>query len=158
MQDNPIKIAIALGANLGNAAETFQEAVARLEAAGVRHCRLSALIRTAPVDCAPGTPDFFNAALTGEWTGSPEELLHLCQELEIAAGRPRKHGINQSRSLDLDIILFGDTVLQTPALTIPHPRARRRRFVLDPLAEIAADWAFPEDGMTVKAALDGLKG
>ena len=158
MQDNPIKIAIALGANLGDAAGAFREAVVRLKAAGVRHCRLSSLIRTAPVDCAPGTPDFFNAALTGEWGGSPEELLRLCRELETAAGRPRNHGVNQSRPLDLDIILFGDVILRTPELTIPHPRARVRRFVLEPLAEIAPDWRFPEDGMTIKTALNGLTG
>ncbi len=158
MQDNPIKIAISLGANLGNAAETIREAAARLESSGVRHCRLSSLIRTAPVDCAPGTPDFLNAALTGEWSGSPEDLLRLCQDLEVAAGRPRQHGINQSRPLDLDIILFGGTVLRTPELTIPHPRARRRRFVLEPLAEIAPDWCFPEDGMPIKRILKDLKG
>lgn len=158
MPDNPIKIAISLGANLGDAASAIQKAASELERSGVSNARLSKLFLTKPVNCPPGTPDFLNAAMTGYWNGTATSLLLVCQTLEIAAGRPRNHGLNQSRPLDLDIILFGDITLRTQRLIIPHPLARRRRFVLEPLAEIAPHWRFPEDGMTIIAALNQLSG
>ena len=106
--------------------------------------------------CVPGTPDFADQALTGVWSGTSEELLALCQKLERAAGRPKKHSSRESRTLDCDIILFGDAVSDAPELTLPHPRAKRRRFVLEPLAEIAPEWLFPDSGTTVLHELDSL--
>ena len=83
------------------------------------------------------------------WAGTAQELVAVCQKLERAAGRPERHSSREARTLDIDIILFGDAVSAAPELTLPHPRARKRRFVLEPLAEIAPDWRFPDTGNTI---------
>lgn len=101
------------------------------------------------MDCVPGTPDFSDQALIGIWPGSAPELLALCQRLEREAGRPAAHSSCEARTLDCDIIIFGDSVSAEPELTLPHPRAKLRRFVLEPLAEIAPEWRFPDSGTTV---------
>ena len=124
-------------------------AAAALERAGLTEMRRSRIHRSAPVDCVPGTPDFSDQALTGVWRGTARELFAICQQLECAAGRPEKHSSREARTLDIDLILFGDTVSDAPELTIPHPRAKNRRFVLEPLAEIAPDWRFPDSGKTI---------
>ena len=146
-----------MGGNIGDPAAAFALAAKKLAAGGMTGIRMSRCFRTEPVDCAPGTPVFQNAALTGEWHGSPEALLKLCQTIEQEAGRPANHGFHTSRPLDLDIILLGERRISTPALTVPHPRAKERRFVLDALAEIAGNWTFPDDGISVKTALERLK-
>lgn len=142
-------VALMLGGDLGDSAAIFAAAAAALERAGMREVRRSRIHRSAPVDCVPGTPDFSDQALTGKWQGSAHELLTLCQQLERAAGRPEVHSSREARTLDCDIILFGDLVSDAPELTLPHPRARLRRFVLEPLAEIAPDWRFPDTGTTI---------
>ena len=148
--------ALLLGGNLGDTERFFDAALIGLAAAGATRLHRSRLYRTAPVDCVPGTPDFLNCAVTGFFPGSPRELLALTQHLEIAAGRPACHSSREARVLDIDIILFGNTIFATPDLTIPHPRARLRRFVLEPLAEIAPELSFPDTGETVAAALARL--
>ncbi len=145
------QVAILLGANGGNEAEFLDFAVTQLGAAGMKNIRRSQIFRTAPVDCVPGTPDFFNQAITGEWEHSAPELLKLTQGIELAAGRPREHSQHEARVLDCDIILFDEAVVDLPELQIPHPRAKSRAFVLLPLAEIAGEWRFP-DGESVAAA------
>ena len=149
-------VAIMLGGNLGDSEKIFDSAVAGLVGGGLKLTGRSSICRSAPVDCVPGTPDFSDQALTGQWSGSPEELLELCQKLERAAGRPEKHSSRESRTLDCDIIIFGDVVSDAPFLTLPHPRAKLRRFVLEPLAEIAPDWRFPDSGTTVLQELQSL--
>ena len=151
-----VDVAIMLGGNLGDAEKFFDAAVAGLAAGGLKITGRSSIHRSAPVDCVPGTPDFSDQALTGSWGGHPEELLALCQRLERAAGRPEKHSSRESRTLDCDIIIFGDVVSDAPFLTLPHPRAKQRRFVLEPLAEIAPDWRFPDSGTTVLQELSSL--
>ena len=151
-----VKIALLLGGNLGNSAEIFENAVRKLAENGLSAIRRSRLHRTAPVDCVPGTPEFSNAALTGEWSRSAEELLELTQKLEREAGRPARHSSRESRTLDLDLILFGERCSADPRLTLPHPRARQRRFVLEPLAEIAPEMRFPDSGESVAEALARL--
>ena len=153
-----VKIALSLGGNLGDPEAAFAAAERALAAAGVRHLRRSASIVTEPVECPPGTPDFHNAAVTGEWSGTAAALLALCRRLERAAGRPADHGFHTPRPLDIDIIGFGDEVMDTPELTIPHPRAQERRFVLAPLAEIAPDFRFADSGRTAAEALLRLDG
>jgi 2-amino-4-hydroxy-6-hydroxymethyldihydropteridine diphosphokinase len=150
------KIAIALGGNLGNVEKSFDFAKSELKKHGMVIDAVSSNYRTSPVDCAPGTPDFVNAALIGEWRESPESLLRLCQQIEQTSGRPAVHGINKPRTLDLDIILFGDCIISSTELTIPHPRAHERSFVLQPLAEIAPEWTFPDSGKTVEQLLEEL--
>ena len=135
------KIALALGGNIGDTAQYMAQAQALLAAGGVEIERVSAFYVTEPVDCPPGTPEFVNAALIAVWHDSPEALLALCQRVERELGRPAEHGVNQARTIDVDIILFDDLEVKKSNLTIPHPRAGEREFVLVPLAEIAPDWA-----------------
>jgi len=149
-------VALMLGGDLGDSAAIFAAAAAGLERAGLRELRRSRIHRSAPVDCVPGTPDFSDQALTGVWPGSAPELLALCQRLERAAGRPARHSSREARTLDCDLILFGELISDAPELTLPHPRAKMRRFVLEPLAEIAPDWRFPDSGTTVLQELKRL--
>jgi 2-amino-4-hydroxy-6-hydroxymethyldihydropteridine diphosphokinase len=149
-------VALMFGGDLGDSAAFFDAAAEQLERAGMRELRRSRIYRSAPVDCVPGTPDFSDQALTGRWSGSAAELLALCQQLERAAGRPARHSSREARTLDCDIILFGDVVSADPELTLPHPRARMRRFVLEPLAEIAPAWRFPDTGTTILQELNML--
>lgn len=152
-----IPIAVALGGNLGEVEETFREALKLLAAGGVTGLVTAPVFVTRPVGCPAGTPDFRNSAATGFWSGTPEALLDLTQSIEVALGRPADHGFHTSRTLDLDIILFGELRLHTGRLTLPHPEAQRRAFVLEPLAEIAPEMHFPDSGLTVREALRKLK-
>lgn len=127
---------IALGGNTGDIADTFLQAAELLKHGGFVIRRVSSSIVTEPEGMAPGTPPFLNAVLSGYWNGTPEELLTLCRKIEAECGRPNDHTPYTNRTLDLDIILFGDLRMDTPCLTIPHPRAHMRSFVLDPLSEI----------------------
>ena len=132
---------VGLGANLGDAPAALRGAVQAIGALpGTQVLRCSALYRSAPVD-ATG-PDFHNAVVAVRTTLAPEALLAGLQSIEAAAGRERPYR-NAPRTLDLDILLFGDLVLGTPALTVPHPRMRERAFVLRPLAEIAPESVAP---------------
>lgn len=151
-----IKTALALGGNLGNVAGAFKLAAVKLEAGGMINIKLSSFHCTSPVGCAPGSPDFLNAALTGEWPGSAEELFALCQQIERQAGRAPMHEINSPRTLDLDIILFGNQIINSDRLRIPHPRAAQRLFVIAPLAEIAPAMRFPDSGEKVSDILEKI--
>jgi 2-amino-4-hydroxy-6-hydroxymethyldihydropteridine diphosphokinase len=126
---------VALGANLGDARAAVQVAVNDLN--GLAHTALlcaSSLYQTAPVDSTG--PDYINAVAAISTALSPHELLAALQSLEQAAGRQRPY-LNAPRTLDLDIVFYGDTVMTTADLVIPHPRMWQRAFVLLPLAEIA---------------------
>ena len=132
---------IGLGANLGDAPAALRAAVQALAALpGTQVLQCSALYRSAPVD-ATG-PDYHNAVAAVRTTLAPHDLLAALQAIEAAAGRERPYR-NAPRTLDLDILLFGDLALDTPTLTVPHPRMRERAFVLRPLAEIAPERVTP---------------
>ena len=134
---------IALGGNLGDVPAAFRRACDSLSGAGFRIRRFSSLRTTAPVGCEPGAPDFTNAAVSGFWSGTPSELLRLCRRIEADNGRPNDHVHHMSRTLDLDIILFGRETVALPDLTVPHPEAAKRDFVMVPVREIEpelADW------------------
>lgn len=148
------KIAIALGGNLGNSEAIFAYAISELNKNGVKNIKMSALFHSTAENCPPDSPDFTNAALIGEWAGSPENLLKLCQKIEISAGRPEKHDFNTPRTLDMDIILFGSRIIKTANLQIPHPRAASRLFVLKPLVSLAPDWIFPDTNKSIKQIID----
>ena len=126
---------IALGANLGDAVATVRRA---MDAIGhlpqTQLTRRSSLYRTAPLDAVG--PDYINAVVEISTTLSAPVLLQQLQQLELDAGRERPYR-NAPRTLDLDLLLYGDAQMQSPALTIPHPRMAGRAFVLMPLAEIA---------------------
>lgn len=130
---------LSLGGNLGDVPATFQQAEKLLVGGGFAVEKSSSIFRTAPVDCPPDTPDFCNIAIAGYWCGTPEELLDLTQSIEVHLGRPADHGYHQSRTLDIDIVWMEKTSMNTPRLTLPHPEAGNRRFVLDPVQEIAPE-------------------
>ena len=126
---------VALGANLGDAAQGVREALQTLaRTPGVRLTQASHLYRSAPVD-ATG-PDFINAVAEVATTLSAPALLAALQRIENDAGRERPYR-NAPRTLDLDLLLYGDGRIESPELTVPHPRMGERAFVLLPLAELA---------------------
>lgn len=136
---------VALGANIGDAVATVRDAFAALAASeGVVLRAASSLYRTAPVGLA-NQPDFINAAVCVETTLAPEALLAALLAIEARFGRIRAER-NGPRTLDLDLLLHGDQIVDTPRLTLPHPRLHLRAFVLAPLAEIAPDLAIPGRG------------
>lgn len=150
---------VALGGNLGDALASVREAMERLATFSARpQCR-SSLWRSTPVNCPPGSPDFINAvvALTPLPRFTPESLLTELQALEREFGRRPKLVLNEARPLDLDLIAWGGEVRATPTLTLPHPRAHLRRFVLQPLSELAPDWVLPGQTQTVAELLAGLR-
>ena len=152
-----MKIALAMGANLGeNPSENIRWGTLRLMEAGVEELHMAPLFRTKPVDCVPGTPDFINTAVIGQWSGTPLELLAACQQIEREAGRPAVHSSHEARLLDIDVLLWDDKSLSLPGLIVPHPRMHLRRFVLEPLATIAPDWIVPPFNKTVMQLLKNL--
>lgn len=131
----PLIATIGLGANLGDAQQAVQEAMQTI--AAFDYCQLHAaspLYRSAPVDSSG--PDYFNAVLQISTRLSAPDLLARLHQLERGAGRERPYR-NAPRTLDLDILLYGAARIDSPTLTVPHPRMRQRAFVLRPLADIA---------------------
>jgi 2-amino-4-hydroxy-6-hydroxymethyldihydropteridine diphosphokinase len=149
---------IALGSNLGDSRQTVLRAMERLQEFSDEPLRKSSLLETTPVDCPPGSPNFVNAivGLIPRRDETPESLLVKLQKLEAEFGRTPKKILNEARPLDLDIIAFGNEVRTTPQLTLPHPRAHLRQFVLQPLAEIAPDLILPGQGRPVSELLQQL--
>jgi 2-amino-4-hydroxy-6-hydroxymethyldihydropteridine diphosphokinase len=150
---------IALGSNLGERAETLATALAMLdEHQGVSVLRLSKMIQTAPVGGPDGQKDYLNAAAEIETSLSPAKLLAVLQDIERKLGRDHKFEQRWGeRTCDLDILLIGDLVMDTPELTIPHPRMHQRRFVLLPLNEIAGDVVHPVFNKTISTLLADLE-
>ena len=134
---SPIPAYIALGANLGDRRANIERAVELLRAtAGVRVTKVSSLLENAAVGGPPDSPPFLNAAAELETTLSPRELLARLLEIERQLGRERREKWGP-RSIDLDLLLYGERVVDEPDLRIPHPLMHERRFVLEPLKEIA---------------------
>lgn len=149
---------VALGANLGDSQGNILEGMMRLEELSVRPLFRSSLWQTTPVDCPLGSPAFVNAVVglvPREWE-TPETLLAKLQALEKAFGRRPKQVLNEPRPLDLDLIAFGNERRATPELTLPHPRAHERRFVLQPLCEIAPNLILPGQTQSVAKLLHRL--
>jgi 2-amino-4-hydroxy-6-hydroxymethyldihydropteridine diphosphokinase len=146
---------IALGSNLGDSTSILNEAIEELQSFSSQPILRSSLWKTEPVDCPPKSPSFVNAVLglIPFESESPESLLSKLQLLEKTFGRKAKIILNEARPLDLDIISFGQELRNSPALTLPHPRAHLRRFVLAPLAEIAPDYRLPGQQQSVSQLL-----
>ncbi|MBK6402773.1 MAG: 2-amino-4-hydroxy-6-hydroxymethyldihydropteridine diphosphokinase [Rhodocyclaceae bacterium] len=140
-----IRAFVALGSNLGNPVQTIEDAVDAMAALrGSLLAAISSLYRTAPVGLR-NQPDFINAVVALDTRLSPRDLLDELFALEARFGRQRTVR-NAPRTLDLDLLLHGDTVQDDPDVTLPHPRMRERAFVLAPLAEIAPELVIPGRG------------
>jgi 2-amino-4-hydroxy-6-hydroxymethyldihydropteridine diphosphokinase len=149
---------LALGSNLGRSAQILEDAIVRLQAFSDQPVMKSSLWQTTPVDCPPGSPTFINAvvALLPKEGETPESLLEKLQQLEKEFGRQPKKLLNEARPLDLDLIAFGNERRSSAQLTLPHPRAHERRFVLQPLSEIAPELIIPGQVKTVSELLAAL--
>ncbi len=149
---------VALGSNLGDSAKILREAMARLRIFSDQPVLKSSLMETVPVDCPANSPNFVNAVVgfIPRKDETPESLLAKLQALEREFGRTQKKVLNEPRPLDLDLIAFGNETRQSPQLILPHPRAHLRKFVLQPLSEIAPDLILPGQTKTVSQLLARL--
>ena len=146
---------IATGSNLGDRINHLDAADAALNALG-RVLRISPTYETAAIGMAPGTPDFLNRvvelALDDRWESDPEGLMQALLRIEQDMGRTRTRGAVISRPIDLDIVLWGERSLDVEGLTVPHPRMMSRRFVLQPLVDVAPELRV--EGRSIQAALE----
>lgn len=149
---------IGLGSNLGHRGDNIRRALELLTRDGTRLAAVSSFHETAPVGFT-SSHSFLNAAALVLTPLAPEALLGATQRVERALGRTAKSegGIYHDRTIDIDILLYDGISLQTPRLTIPHPRMAERAFVLAPLCEIAPAMVHPASGMTVAQMLAALQ-
>lgn len=149
------KVALALGSNLGDSITQLQKAREQLcpfyEPYSLEQ---ASLYSSSPLNCPKGSPDFINTVITFNYSGTPNELLKITQTIEERSGRKKGRGINTPREVDLDLLFFGKTILETSVLTIPHPRISNRRFVLEPLAELEPELVLPTQQLSIKQLLD----
>jgi len=148
-----VNVAIALGSNVGDRQASLTSAIDALRPF-VRNLRASSFFDT-PYVGADDQASVLNGAATGVTSLSARVLLERLLAIEHDFGRTRPYG-GAPRTLDLDLILYDDAVIDEPGLTVPHPRFRERRFVLEPLAEIAPDWIDPVTGRTISDLLSEL--
>jgi len=151
--DPDIRVAIALGSNVGDRHATLTSAIDALRP-WVRNLRASSFYDT-PYVGTEVQPAVLNAVVIGTTSLDAHALLERLLSIELDFGRTRPYG-GAPRTLDLDLILYGDSVIEEPGLIVPHPRFRQRRFVLEPLAEVAAEWRDPVSGVTVAELLRRL--
>ena len=148
------RVAVAVGSNLGDRHRHLSFAADRL-ALLLTNFRMSSAIETEAEGVQGIQPPFLNAAAVGDTTLTAPQFFRSLQEIESAAGRERPFP-GAARTLDLDLILFGSLVVNDSQLTVPHPRFRERRFVLEPLAEVAPDLRDPVTGLAVSELLARL--
>ena len=147
---------VGLGSNLGDRAAHLADAVERLRRTpAVRVTALSSLLENLAIGGPAGSPPFLNAVVELRTTLSPHALLQAMQAIEADLGRVR-HERWGPRTIDLDLLLFGDRTIESTDLTVPHPLMHARRFVLQPLAEIAPTAFHPSSRTTVAALLERL--
>ena len=163
--DNPgtspdlLPAGISLGSNIGDRLNYLCAARERLRDLheGIdSEFLVSPVYETEPVGCAPGTESFLNAVIQMQSSREPEELLDLLQTIEGSLGRPGQRPKNAPRTIDLDLLFTDAGSFHHPRLTLPHPRLHRRRFVLQPLADIAGGVAIPPDNTTANELLVSL--
>ncbi len=147
-------IMLALGSNAGHRARNIREGLRILKESGVSVLRVSSFYRSQPAE-GVGGGYFLNAAAVIDTALSPEDLLDLLHRVETALGRPYPRAKkNEARTLDMDILYYGEEVIRRPGLQVPHPRRSRRAFVLRPAAEIAPDFHDPVLKKTLRELCD----
>lgn len=147
---------LSLGSNVGERERNLREAIAMLGAAGVRIVRVSSVYETEPMEVRD-QPWFLNLAIEAETDLFPKQLLARIRKIELALGRKRVRP-KGPRTIDIDILLYGDSLIETGELTVPHPRLAERRFVLEPLAELAPELRHPASRRTMRELLAATTG
>ena len=149
------QVLVAFGSNLGDSPALVRAAMDQVERLAGVPLRRSSLWTSTPVDCPTGSPIFTNAAAVLPIPAgvTPEDWLTQTQRLEVELGRTAKVVHNEARRIDIDLIAWGQEVRALPRLTLPHPRAHQRRFVLQPLAELVPDFILPGQTHTIAALL-----
>ena len=144
---------LSLGSNMGEREDRLRQALDILKRESVAVTKQSSVYETAPQDVAD-QPWFLNMVIECRTSVVPVQLLNLLLRIEREIGRVRQADVRRGpRPIDLDILLFSDAVIQLPQLTVPHPRMLQRRFVLEPLLEIAPDLKCPVDGKPLRGYL-----
>lgn len=146
---------LSLGSNLGDRAANLRAAIAQIDVAG-RMLAVSGFYETQPVD-VPNQPWFLNCVVAIETDKTPRDLLQLALKIEASMGRLRMRE-KGARNIDIDVVLFGNRTINEPGLKIPHPAMQQRRFVLEPLVEIAPEARHPELRKTARELLAELPG
>jgi 2-amino-4-hydroxy-6-hydroxymethyldihydropteridine diphosphokinase len=156
---NPKRVVIALGSNLGDSSAVIRSAVGLLQGFSPEPVRCSSLWTSTPLDCPPDSPLFVNAVVELQLPPphTPESFLAILQGLERNFGRTPKKILNEARPLDLDLIHWDGETRSSKALTLPHPRAHLRRFVLEPLSELDPHLQLPGQTQPVTALLARLE-
>ncbi len=148
--------AIALGSNLGNSLDILENSLTVLaNIPGIEIKITSSWYQTKPVGNVDPQPDYLNGCAILKVAQNPTELLTILHAVEVQFGRVRREKWS-ARTLDLDLLLYDDLILDSPNLTIPHPRMHQRAFVLVPLAEIAPNWIEPVSGVTIAKLVQSL--
>ena len=150
-----MRAGVALGSNLGERLANLRNA--RKDISGLAGVlppvRSSAIYETDPVGCEKGAAKFLNAVIEFGYAGQADTLLRSLATIEKMLGRPEAHERNVSRKIDLDLLYFGETVIETAELRLPHPRIVEREFVLRPLSDIRPDLVLPEQTEAVSMLL-----
>jgi 2-amino-4-hydroxy-6-hydroxymethyldihydropteridine diphosphokinase len=151
----PIRAGVALGSNLGDRLANLRNARKDITALGgvLPPLRSSAIYETEPVACEKGAAKFLNAAIEFGYTGEAQDLLRALAAIEKLLGRWATHARNISRTIDLDLLYFGELEIETAELQLPHPRITEREFVLRPLADIRPDLVLPRQTESVSSLL-----
>ncbi len=152
------RVGIALGSNLGDRSANLQaarEALRQIATPGEPFLEASDY-QTEPQHCPPGSPLFYNSVVEIAWEGNPFDLLEITQSLERELGRTQAPERNAPRVIDVDLLYFGDQMIDTEELVLPHPRIWERLFVLQPLAEIRPNLTLPGQKDSVLMALKHL--
>jgi len=143
-----ILVHLGLGSNLGNRLDFLNQACRELSAVTFRDYRASAIYESEPL-LKMKQPKYYNQVVCGLTDLSPVELVVKCQQIESMLGRVRKERWG-SRNIDLDILSYGNEIVDSEKLKIPHPEMEKRSFVLLPLLELSPDWVHPESGISIR--------
>jgi 2-amino-4-hydroxy-6-hydroxymethyldihydropteridine diphosphokinase len=150
---------IALGSNVGDRLNNLRTAYYRVAnlSSDPAAVRCSSIYETSPVDSPPGVSSYLNAIMEIEYDRPAIALLDSLLQIERGLGRPSKRPRNAPRTIDLDLLYVGNSTLNSPEIIIPHPRITQRRFVLEPLAEVAPELVLPGQTHSIRQLLMGLK-